>query len=218
MSQLLYITANPKSENESFSLSVGREFINAYRAANPNSSIVELDLYKTNIPEIDADVFSGWGKLQQGSAFEQLSADEKAKVARIGELTDQFVQADQYVFATPFWNFGFPPRFKAYIDTICIAGKTFKYTAEGPVGLLNGKKAAHIQAAGGVYSQGPGQNMDFSNRYLKTVLGFIGITDVETIWVEGMAAQPDQADSIKAKAISQAQEIAKRFAQATANV
>lgn len=214
MSQILYITANPKSENESFSLSVGREFINAYRQINPNDQIVELDLYKINIPEIDADVFSGWGKLQQGTAFEHLSAEEKSKVSRINELTDQFVQADKYVFATPFWNFSFPPRVKMYIDTICIAGKTFKYTAEGPVGLLAGKKAMHIQAAGGVYSQGPGQNMDFSNRYLKTVFNFLGITDVDTVWVEGMAANPNEAGAIKTKAIASAKEAAKRFAQA----
>ncbi|MGD8192704.1 FMN-dependent NADH-azoreductase [Brevibacillus ginsengisoli] len=217
MSQILYITANPKSESTSFSMSVGREFINAYRGANPNDSITELDLYKANIPEIDEDVFSGWTKLQQGSSFENLSTNEKAKISRINELTDQFVQADQYVFTIPLWNLSIPPRLKAYIDTICIAGKTFKYTAEGPVGLLEGKKAVLIQAAGGVYSQGPGQNMDFSTRYLKTILGFMGIKDVETIWVEGMAAAPEQADSIKSKAISQAQEAAKRFGRATVN-
>lgn len=218
MGKVLYITANPKPESESFSLTVGREFINAYRQASPTDEIVELDLYKMNIPEIDADVFSGWGKLQQGSALQHLAPEEKSKVSRISELTDQFIQADKYVFVTPLWNFSFPPRVKAYIDTICIAGKTFQYTAEGPVGLLQNKKAVHIQASGGVYSQGPGQNVEFGNRYWKTIMNFIGITDVETIWVEGMAAMPNEAENIKAKAIAQAKTVAQKFAQSAVRV
>jgi FMN-dependent NADH-azoreductase len=211
MAKVLYITANPKTEAQSFSLSVGRAFLNAYKQQNPQDEVVELDLYKTNIPYIDADVFSGWGKLQQGTAFEQLSADEKAKVARLNELVDQFVSADKYVFVTPMWNFSFPPLMKAYIDAICVAGKTFKYTENGPLGLLSGKKAVHIQARGGIYSEGPAKEVEFGDRYLKAVLGFIGITDVQSVIAEGMAAFPNEAEGIKEKAIKQAQEVAKSF-------
>ncbi|RAK17194.1 FMN-dependent NADH-azoreductase [Anoxybacillus vitaminiphilus] len=211
MAKLLYITANPKPEDQSFSLSVGRAFLNAYKQQNPQDEIVELDLYQTDIPYIDTDVFNGWGKLQQGHAFDQLSADEKAKVSRINQLTDQFIEADKYVFVTPMWNFSFPPKMKAYIDTICIAGKTFKYTENGSVGLLTGKKALHIQARGGIYSEAPMNEMEFGDRYLKAVLGFIGITDVQSIIVEGMAQFPNEAEGIKEKAIKQAQEVAKNF-------
>jgi len=212
MEKLLYITANPKAEEQSYSLSVGRAFLDAYRGEKPDADIVELDLYQTHIPHIDTDVFSGWGKLQQGKAFDELSEDEKAKVARINQLTDQFIAADKYVFVTPLWNFSFPPLVKAYIDTICIAGKTFRYTAEGPVGLLTDKKAVHIQARGGIYSEGPAKDMEFGDRYLRTIFGFIGIRDVETIIVEGMAQMQDQAEAIKSRAIAAAKEAARRFA------
>lgn len=212
MAKVLYITANPKADEQSYSLSVGRAFLEAYRKERAEDQIIELDLYQTDIPHIDTDVFSGWGKLQQGKGFEELSADEKAKVARINELTEQFVAADKYVFVTPMWNFSFPPKVKAYIDTICIAGKTFKYTSEGPVGLLNGRKAVHIQARGGVYSEGPAKDMEFGDRYLRTIFQFVGITDVTSIYVEGMAQMPDQADQIKEKAIARAKEVAKEFA------
>ncbi|MFP3821738.1 NAD(P)H-dependent oxidoreductase, partial [Bacillus sp. SIMBA_008] len=87
--------------------------------------------------------------------FDTLSAEEQAKVARLNELSDQFVSADKYVFVSPLWNFSFPPVLKAYIDSVAVAGKTFKYTEQGPVGLLTDKKALHIQARGGYYSEGP---------------------------------------------------------------
>lgn len=206
----MVIKANPKPEDQSFSLSVAKEFLNAYRQENPHDEVIELDLYKIDIPYIDTDVFNGWGKLQQGSAFDELSTDEKAKVSRINELTDQFISADKYVFVTPMWNFSFPPLMKAYIDTICIAGKTFKYTPQGSVGLLTNKKAVHIQARGGVYSESPAQNFEFGDRYLRAVLNFIGITDIQSIIVEGMAQMPNEAENIKAKAIEYAREVAKK--------
>lgn len=215
LAKVLYIKANPKTPQESYSLAVAEEFIKTYKQENPNDEIIELDLYNMNIPEIDTDVFSGWGKLQQGTSFDQLTADEKEKVNGINRLTDQFVEADKYIFVTPLWNFSIPPKMKAYIDTICIAGKTFKYTAEGPVGLLTNKKAVHIQARGGIYSEGPAQQMEFGDRYIRTVLSFLGVPSVDSVIVEGMAQMPNEAENIKQKAIEQARQVAKSFAQAT---
>ncbi|WP_018132990.1 FMN-dependent NADH-azoreductase [Effusibacillus pohliae] len=218
MAKVLYITANPKAAAESYSMSVGQAFLEVYRQANPADEIVELDLYKMDIPHIDADVFNGWGKLQQGTAFDQLSPEEQGKIGRINELTDQFVAADKYVFVTPMWNFSVPPKMKAYIDTICIAGKTFKYTEQGPVGLLKGKEAVHIQARGGIYSDGPAKEFEFGDRYIRTVLTFLGVSSIESIIVEGMAQHPEQAEQIKAKAIDRAREVAKKFARAGVTV
>ncbi|GAA3319766.1 hypothetical protein GCM10020331_028010 [Ectobacillus funiculus] len=146
--KVLYITAHPHNETVSYSMAVGKAFIEAYKEAHPEDQVTHLDLYNENIPHIDADVFSGWGKLQSGSAFDQLSASEQAKVGRLNELSNQFVEADKYVFVTPMWNFSFPPVMKAYLDSVCVAGKkTFKYTEQGPVGLLTDKKsAAHSSA------------------------------------------------------------------------
>ncbi|GAB6173762.1 FMN-dependent NADH-azoreductase AzoRB [Paradesulfitobacterium aromaticivorans] len=211
MTRVLYITANPKPVQDSFSLSVGMAFLNAYREVNPQDEIIELDLYGIQIPLVDADVFSGWGKLQQGTAFEQLSADEKTKVGQIDKLCDQFLSGDKYVIVSPMWNLSIPPMLKAYIDTICIAGKTFKYTETGPVGLLTGKKAVHIQARGGVYTEGPGKDFEFGDRYVRSMLSFLGVGPIDSVIAEGMAQVPDQAETIKNNAIERAKEVAKNF-------
>ncbi|SDN70727.1 FMN-dependent NADH-azoreductase [Paenibacillus sp. yr247] len=211
MATVLYITAHPHDHQTSFSLAVGKEFIDAYREANQSDEVIHVDLYKQDIPQIDADVFSGWGKLQSGSAFDQLSDAEKSKVARLGAIVDQFVAADKYVFVSPMWNFSFPPVLKAYIDAVSVAGKTFKYTENGPVGLLTDKKGLHIQASGGVYSEGPAVAFESGHSYLKKIAQFYGIPSFEGIFVEGMAVAPDQAQSIKEKAIVKAKEAATRF-------
>ncbi|MFC0213461.1 FMN-dependent NADH-azoreductase [Paenibacillus chartarius] len=211
MSTVLYITAHPHDHQTSVSMAVGKAFVDSYREANPQDEVIHLDLYNLNIPHIDADVFSGWGKLRSGSEFSALSAEEQAKVARLNELSDQFAAADKYVFVSPMWNFSFPPVLKAYIDSFCVAGKTFRYTESGPVGLLGGKKALHIQASGGIYSEGPAAEVENGHRYLRTVLGFVGITDVQAIFAEGMNAFPDKAQAIKEAAIAKAVEAAKSF-------
>jgi FMN-dependent NADH-azoreductase len=212
MAKVLYITANPKPVAESFSLRTGKAFIEEYKQINPQDEVVHLDLYQLDIPMIDADVFTGWGKLAKG---EDLTAGEKAKVERIAEITDEFVSADKYVFVTPFWNFFFPPKMKAYIDAICIAGKTFKYTENGSVGLLGGKRVVHIQARGGFYSEGAARELEFGDRYLRTVLNFLGVTDIQTVVAEGMAYDPSKAEGIVAKAIERAREVAKNFSRET---
>ncbi|MCZ8513774.1 FMN-dependent NADH-azoreductase [Paenibacillus filicis] len=211
MADLLYITAHPHDHTTSFSMAVGKAFIDAYREAHPNDEVIPLDLYKTNIPHIDADIFSGWGKLRSGQDFSALSQDEQAKVSRLSELTDQFVAANKYVFVTPMWNFSFPPLMKAYIDSICTAGKTFRYTENGPVGLLTDKKALHIQARGGIYSHGPAADMEMGHRYLSAIMSFFGVPSFQGLFVEGHNQFPDKAQSIKEDAIAKARELAKSF-------
>jgi FMN-dependent NADH-azoreductase len=211
MTKVLYITANPKSVEDSYSLSVGKAFIDGYKKANPQDEITTIDLYKTEIPLIDEDVFSAWGKFAQGLSFEKLTSVEQGKVAAMNTLLEQFINADKYVFVTPLWNFTVPPKMKAYLDTICIVGKTFKYTENGPVGLLTDKKAVHIQARGGVYSSGPAAELEMGDKYINTILSFIGITDKQSIIAEGANAAPDQAEKIKVAAITKAKEVAERF-------
>jgi len=211
MAKVLYITANPKTKETSFSLAVGNEFLETYKNSNPNDEITILDLYKIEVPLIDEIVFSAWGKLGAGVAFEKLDSKEQSKVASMNNLLDQFLANDKYVFVTPLWNFTIPPMMKAYLDNICIVNKTFKYTQNGPVGLLADKKAVHIQARGGVYSTGPAADYELGDRYINTILSFIGITDKQSIFVEGMNASPDKADEIKANAIIKAKEVAQKF-------
>jgi FMN-dependent NADH-azoreductase len=211
MTKVLYITAHPHDDTQSFSMAAGKAFIDTYKEVNPSHEVVAVDLYKEDIPQIDADVFSGWGKLQTGKGFEELSENEKAKVGRLTELVDQFVDADKYVFVTPFWNFSFPPVMKAYIDSVSVAGKTFKYTEHGPVGLLTDKKALHIQARGGIYSEGPAAQMEMGHRYLDIMMQFYGVPFFEGLFIEGHAAMPDKAQEIKEDGISRAKDLAYTF-------
>ncbi|MED3553731.1 FMN-dependent NADH-azoreductase [Cytobacillus praedii] len=211
MAKVLYITAHPHNETQSYSMAVGKSFIKEYKVVNPNDEIVTIDLYKEHIPHIDADVFSGWGKLRTGSAFDDLTAEEKGKVSRLDELSNQFVEGDKYVFVTPLWNFSFPPIMKAYLDSVAVAGKTFKYTEKGPIGLLPNKKALHIQARGGYYSEGPAAEMEMGHRYIQIMMQFFGIPTLEGLFIEGHNAQPDKAEEIKANALARAKDFAHTF-------
>ncbi|MFC7785034.1 MULTISPECIES: FMN-dependent NADH-azoreductase [unclassified Rossellomorea] len=211
MAKVLYITAHPHDDTQSYSMAVAKAFMDTYKEVNPDDQVVHIDLYREHIPHIDADVFSGWGKLQTGKGFEELSSEEKSKVNRLNELTEQFISADKYVFVTPLWNFSFPPVMKAYIDSVAVAGKSFKYTEQGPVGLLTDKKAIHIQARGGIYSEGPAAGMEMGHRYLDIIMQFFGVPSFEGVFVEGHAAMPDKAQEIKENAIARAKDAAQTF-------
>ncbi|MDE3841142.1 FMN-dependent NADH-azoreductase [Bacillus methanolicus] len=211
MAKVLYITAHPLNETQSYSLAAGKVFIDTYKEVNPNDEVVHIDLFKENIPQIDADVLSGWGKLRSGQSFEELTAEEKAKVGRLSELCEQFIAADKYVFVTPMWNFSFPPVMKAYLDSVAVAGKTFKYTEQGSVGLLTDKKALHIQARGGIYSEGPAAELEMGHRFIDAMMKFFGVPSLEGLFIEGHNAMPDKAQEIKENAIARAKELAHTF-------
>lgn len=211
MSKVLYITANPKAKDESYGLTVGDAFIKAYKKFNSNDEIINLDLYNMEIPLIDEDILNAWGKFGQGKSFEELTIDEQKKISAMNSLLEQFLSADKYIFITPLWNFTVPPKMKAYLDNVCIAGKTFKYTENGPKGLLNDKKAIHIQARGGIYSSGPATDLEMGDKYINTILSFIGINDKKSIIIEGVAAMPDKAEEIKLNAIKNAELLAETF-------
>lgn len=203
MPKLLYVVAHPLDKDRSYSLAMGNSFINTYKEHSPEDEIVELNLYNEYIPEIDADVLEGWGHLRSGGTFEELTSQQQSKLTRIEELTEQFIAADKYVFVSPMWNFTIPARFKAYLDTVLIARKTFTYTENGPVGLMTGKKAVHLQSRGNIYSAGPMKAAEHADTLLKTCLDLMGI-ELETIVAEGHALQPDDAEKIKQQAIEKA--------------
>lgn len=111
---------------------------------------------------------------------------EDPAVARGGELVDEFLDADILVIGAPMYNFGIPSQLKAWIDRIAVAGKTFRYGANGPEGLAGDKKVIIASSRGGVYSTGAASSMDFQESYLRGVFGFLGITDIEVIRAEGV--------------------------------
>ncbi|MTH53479.1 FMN-dependent NADH-azoreductase [Bacillus mangrovi] len=208
MGTVLYVKANPKGDEMSFSARVANTFMDTYQSEHPEDQVEMLDLYNTNLPLIDSEVLGGWGKLASGN---ELTESEQAKITRLSQLVDQFLKADKVVFSAPMWNFGFPPLMKAYIDAIAVAGKTFKYTENGPVGLAGDKKVVLIEARGGIYSEGPAASMEHTESYFRAVMGFMGIEDVEVVLAEGMAADPAAADQIFGKSVENAKEAALSF-------
>lgn len=198
MSKVLYIKANIKSEGESRTFKVSDSFLEEYRKNNPNDEVVVLDLYKENIdflrPEDLGVIF--------GPKNDESKNHPKLKYAY------QFAEADKYIIAAPMWNLSFPAILKAYIDYITVTGITFKYTAEGPVGLLNNKKAIHIVARGGEYVNAP---YEMGDRYLRTILGFFGIAEVETLAIENLDVVGVNVEGKLDDAISNASIIAKSF-------
>ena len=135
----------------------------------------------------------------------------KKREHRILKYAYQFVESDKYVIASPFWNLSIPAILKAYIDYVSVTGITFKYTENGPVGLCNNKKCVHIVTRGGVYGEGPAAAHEMGDRYLRTIMGFFGITDFTTIAAEGLDVIGNDVEAILQKAINEAQQLAKSF-------
>jgi FMN-dependent NADH-azoreductase len=161
---------------------------------------------------VDLDILNSWEKMRRGGMpFSELSQVEQQKINALNQFIDRVASADKYVFVSPMWNWSIPPRLKEFIDSIVVAGKTFHYTENGPVGHLIGKKAIHIQVSGGIYSQGPLTKMDHSHPYLKQVLNIIGIHNVEVLYVEGHDFDRERADEIIRKGISDAEKHAITF-------
>ncbi|HIA6658553.1 TPA: FMN-dependent NADH-azoreductase [Staphylococcus aureus] len=208
MAKVLYITAHPFNELVSNSMAAGKAFIETYQQQHPDDEVKHIDLFETYIPVIDKDVLTGWGKMSNG---ETLTDDEQMKVSRLSDILEEFLSADKYVFVTPMWNLSFPPVVKAYIDAISIAGKTFKYSAEGPQGLLTDKKVLHIQSRGGYYTEDPAANFEMGDRYLRTIMTFLGVPSYETIIIEEHNAEPHKTEEIKATSINNAEKLATTF-------
>jgi len=199
MSRLLYIKANAKPEGESRTFEVSDIFIESYKKNHPGDEVVTLDLYREGIRFLNTGDVMRHGQPAAGEG----DGDPVLRYAY------QFVQADKYVFAEPMWNLGIPAILKAYIDYITAVGVTFKYSAQGPVGLCCGKKAVNITTRGGSYSQGPFAAFEMGDRYLRTILGFLGITDFATIAAENL----DVVGADHAAALSEAKQKAEKLAE-----
>jgi Flavodoxin-like fold. len=207
MAKVLVIKGTPQDENESRSLSVARIFIDEYNKWKPEDQFEEIDVYNIEIPLIDRIVLDGWKRLQES---QPLLPEQEKKISAINKNTEQFMAADKYIFITPLWNLGVPPLVKAYIDNVCIAGKTFHYTEHGSVGDLKGKVAIHIHGAGGIYSDGV--HVQHGDAYIRDVLGFLGIEVLPTIWVEGIDYNPSRKKEIMERAIQRAKLEVRDFA------
>jgi len=200
MNKVLYIKANAKPEGQSRTFKVSDSFIKKYKELNPNDEIITLDLYKEGINFLNEEAIN----LHRPK-------DGEGKNHPVLKYAYQFAEADKFIIAAPLWNLSIPAILKAYIDYISVTGITFKYTAEGPVGLCYGKKAVHIVGRGGAYSVEPFSSFEMGDRYLRTILGFLGITDFTTIAAEKLDVIGEDAEAIVQDTIKKAEEIAKNF-------
>jgi FMN-dependent NADH-azoreductase len=173
------------------------EFVSQYTAKNPEATFVNRDLAEHPLGFVDGT----WINAKFGPA--EYQGENEAKVnALTDELVAEVMDADVIIAGVPVYNLTVPANFKAYIDQVVVAGKTFQYTPEGPKGLVPaGKKLFVMGASGTPYDVLTQYGMNFHGPYLKALFGFIGITDVEVIGAS--ARQPDKQDEamveVKAK-------------------
>ena len=197
---LLQINASIFS-NHGQSTRLADEFVGAWRAGNPGAKVVVRNLAEDTVPHLDAERFGAF----LAKAGER-SSEQQAVVDYSDALIDELKRADVLVLGLPMYNFGVPSTLKAYIDHIARAGATFKYTDKGPVGLLTGKKAYVFATRGGLYAGTP---LDTQTAYVRDMLRFLGIDDVEFVYAEGLAIGAEQ----KAAALSKAQRAIERLVE-----
>jgi FMN-dependent NADH-azoreductase len=181
MNNVLLVMSSPRGQ-QSYSQQVARGIVDDLKIAHPAAKIVVRNVAKNPLPHVGEAFVSGMTQKP-----EQRSAAETQALALSDALIEELAAADVVVLAVPMYNFGLPSALKAWIDHVVRAGSTFRFGANGPEGLLRNKRAIVVVSRGGVYSDGPMKQLDFQESYLKSVLGFIGITDVEMVRVEGVA-------------------------------
>jgi FMN-dependent NADH-azoreductase len=202
MTQVLLIQSS-SNLSSSVSRDLSETFVRDYKVSHPDTTVVTRDLVASPIPHLGVDLLGGFfGKP------EALTGAQKAALAVSDALVGEIEAASLIVIGVPMYNFSIPSALKAWIDHIVRAGRTFKYTATGPQGLVSGKKLVLFLAAGGVYSEGPYKPYDFQESYLRAILGFIGITDVTIIRAEGLALGADAVTKAVADARAEATKIA----------
>lgn len=192
MKKLLQINASLFSGNGQSSR-MSDQFVAAWREAHPNGQVTLRDLGSEPVPHLTAQRF---GALI--SKPEERSAEQQVVVDFSDALIDEIRNADVIALGLPMYNFGVPSSLKAYFDHIARAGVTFRYTEKGPEGLLAGKKVYVFAARGGLYS---GTALDTQTGYVRDFLRFIGLSDVEFVYAEGL----NMGEASKQSALSNAE-------------
>lgn len=189
---ILHIDASSRHEG-SLSRKLSRQVVDKLLGANPQARLLTRDLAATNLPFVD----EAW----VGANFtppEDRTPAQQTTLTLSDKLVEELRAADTIVIGMPVYNFAIPAALKAYIDQIARARVTFRYTENGPVGLLTGKRAIVVMVSGGTSL---GADTDFASGYLRHILGFIGITDVAVIDGTGTMIDADAAASRASSAI-----------------
>ena len=178
---------------------LANEFVAGWKERNRGATVIVRDLAKEPVPHLTAERFQAF--LTKPA---ERDAGQRAEAAYSDALIDELQRADVIVLGVPLYNFDVPSTLKAYFDHIARAGVTFRYTEQGPVGLLTGKKVYVFASRGGFYA---GKPNDTQSAYLKNFLGLLGITDIEFVYAEGLAIGAASKDA----AVAQAQKSIARF-------
>jgi FMN-dependent NADH-azoreductase len=208
MSKVLFVKSNDRPADQAISVKMYETFLNTYKEANSNDEITELDLFKLNLPYYGNTAITALYKRNQGMEL----TEEEVEIADIvQQYLNQFLAADKVVFAFPLWNATVPAPLVTYISYLAQAGTTFKYTAEGPVGLAGGKKVALLNARGSDYAL-PGMDAaEMAEKYVTMNLNLWGITNPETVVIEGHNQYPDRSQDIVAEGLAKVAETAAKF-------
>jgi FMN-dependent NADH-azoreductase len=195
MTTLLQINASINNGNGQSS-QLANQFVSAFRERRPEARIVVRDVAAAEpVPHLDSARFAAFLTGSEGR-----SAAQHAVVAYSDVLINELRDADIIVLGLPMYNFGVPSQLKAYFDHIARAGVTFKYTEKGPVGLLTGKKVYVFATRGGLYAGTP---LDTQTGYVRDFLRFLGMSDVEFVYAEGLAISPQSKEANLAKAVAE---------------
>jgi FMN-dependent NADH-azoreductase len=204
--KLIHIDSSILGEG-SASRRLSAAIVAAFARAVPDLEIVRRDLDADPIPHLDSRRLPTVRPANAPQGATGVSDDKGA-----GAL-DEFLAADIVVIGAPMYNFTIPSQLKAWIDRILIAGKTFRYSEAGPVGLAGGKRVIIASSRGGLYAPGmPFEANDFQEPYLRAVFAFIGIEDVEIVRAEGLALGPEQRDAAVRAALASVPSAVARFA------
>jgi FMN-dependent NADH-azoreductase len=187
MKTLLQINSSLNLSNDKSS-QLAERLVDQWRSANSDGRVVTRDLVEDPVPHLDQATLQAFA-----ASAQQRSASQQVAVALSDTLIWELDAGDVLVLGLPMYNFGVPSTLKAYFDHIARAGVTFRYTANGPQGLMSGKKAYVAAARGGRYVGTP---RDTQSAYVRDFLAFIGISDVEFIYAEGLASA-DGGDALE---------------------
>jgi FMN-dependent NADH-azoreductase len=203
MKNILLIQSSPRG-SESYSQRVADSIVNEIKNRNPSTTVTFRDLAEDPLPHVGPAFLSALS-----AESEELTAEQSDALALSDALIEELQTADIVVLAVPMHNFGIPSTLKAWIDRVV---RAFTYSEGGPEGLLKGKRLILVLASGGVYSNGPAKQLDFQEPYLRAILGFIGLTDIEVVRVEGVAMSTIGPEEAAATATAHSREILARAA------
>lgn len=208
---ILVVKANNRPSSEGVSSKMHEVFMNELTQTN-DLNINTFDVFKEDMPYFGQDFFNALGKSAQA---EQLTDIEQRILTASNKAMDAFLDADVVVFAFPLWNKTIPAPLQTFIDYIYRAGVTFSYNENGPVGLVPDKKVIILNARGGVYSTPEMAPSEMSVNYVRMIMNFFGITNIEEVIIEGHAQFQDRAEQIIADGMQEVKAVANRLANVT---